>query len=94
MTNQSLEEMKKIIRETTIQLMDYGGTVPEATREVVADVHPELWAALGDDQLLTLCREIQGSTHLEESARFQKLFGVFNARYFEGKLDGFTVLAA
>jgi len=86
------EEMKQIIRALTIKLMDYGGTTPEFTCEVVAEDHPEHYAVLGTDRVLALCREIHESGDREESARLQELFGVFNAKYFGGALD-FAVLA-
>jgi hypothetical protein len=88
-----VEKINRIIRQTTIQLMDYGGTNPEATCEVVAEDHSELYAAVGAERVLALCREIHESSDPVESAWLQQLFATFNAKYFGGRLDGFTVLA-
>jgi hypothetical protein len=88
-----VEKMKRIIRQATIQLMDYSGTNPEATREVVAEDHPELYTALGAERVLALCWEIHDSNDPLESAWLQELFATFNVKYFGGRLDGFTVLA-
>jgi hypothetical protein len=88
-----VETMKQIIREMTIELMDYGGTTPGATCEAVAEDHPKLYAAVGADRTLALCREIHESSDPVESARLQELFVKFNAQYFSGQLDGFIVLA-
>ncbi len=88
-----VEMMKRIIREETIQLMDCGGTWPEATCEVVAEDYPELYAAVGADGVLALCWEIHDSSDPVESAWLQELSGTFNVKYFRGRLDGFKVLA-
>ena len=87
-----LEAMKQIIREATIELMDCGGTKPKATCEVVAEDHPELYAAVGADRVLTLCWEIEHSSDPTESAWLQEVFATFNAKYFNGQLRDFTVL--
>jgi hypothetical protein len=81
------EEMKQIIRLLVIELMDNGGTTPEMTCEVIAEDQPERYKALGPDQMLALYREIHESSDPVESARLQDLFGVFNAKYFSGRLD-------
>jgi hypothetical protein len=88
-----LEMMKLIIRVMTVELIDCGGTTPKATCEVVARDHPKLYAAIGKDRVLALCREIHESSDPVESARLQKVFVKFNAQYFSGQLDGFIVLA-
>src|SRR5579864_8133351 len=88
-----VEMMNQIIRETTIELMDYGGTCPEETCEVVAEDYPELYATVGADHELALCWEIHDSSDPVESARLQELFATNNVKYFGGRLDGFKVLA-
>ena len=56
MTRNEIEEaMKQIVRDMTVELMDYGGTTPEATRDSVVEDFPELTEAFGDDRLLALC---------------------------------------
>src|SRR5438045_2781537 len=88
-----IEMMKQIIRVMTIEFMEYGGRYPEATCDVVAEDHPKLYAAVGADRTLALCREIQESSDPVETARLQELFVKFNTQYFSGQLDGFIVLA-
>lgn len=85
--------MKQIIREWTLELMECGGTTTETTCEVVAEEHPKLYAALGADRVLALCREIHESSDPVESAWLQELFATFNVNYFRGQLGDFTVLA-
>lgn len=86
------EAMTRIIRAAIIELMDWGGTTPQDTCEVVAEEHPEHHAALGADRVLALCKEIHESSDPAVSTRLQELFGVFNAKYFSGQLD-FAVVA-
>jgi len=93
MRNESYEAMKPIIAATIIELMDCGETTPEVTCEVVAENHPQQYAALGAVRVLALCREIHESSEPEQSARLQELFGTFNRQYYDGGLGDFTVLA-
>ena len=88
-----VEAMKQIIRELTLELMDYGGTNPEATCEVVAEEHPALYAAVGADRVLALCWEVHESSDPAVSAWLQELFAKFNTRYFRGQLGNYKVLA-
>src|SRR4051794_4337611 len=88
-----LESMKKIIRQATTELMDYGRTTPEATCAEVAQDHPDLYAAVGADRVFALCWEIHESSEPAESAWLQELFATFNTKYFRGQLGDFTALA-
>ena len=94
MTRNEIEEaMKQIVRDMTVELMDYGGTTPEATRDSVVEDFPELTEAFGDDRLLTLCKVVLESIDPAESARLQKLFRIFNVEYFSERLGDYEVLA-
>jgi len=87
------EAMKQIVRDTTVEIMDCGGTYPKDTRDAVAEEFPELTEAFGVDRLLALCKVVLESSDPTESVRLQKLFQIYNAEYFAEQLRHYSVLA-
>jgi hypothetical protein len=90
--SQMEEELKQIVSELTIELMASGGTYPEGTSEVIALEYPDLYNALGEDCVLAACETVQYSVLPEASAHLQKMFAVFNSRYFADQLPEYEVL--
>ena len=89
------DAMEQIIRALVIELMDCGGTTPEATCEVAAERSSRALCCVGGaDRVLALCWEIHESSDPWKSASLQELFATFNAKYFSGLLGEFTVLPA
>lgn len=93
MQNDSIEQIRRVVVETVIELMDIGGTTPEITCEVIAENLPQQYKGLGAEKVFSLCKEVHASSEPVESAGLQALFEVFNKRYFDGRLCHFTVLA-
>jgi hypothetical protein len=61
--------LRQLVTNLTLELINCGGTTPEATCELVAAGAPDLWAKFGRARILSLCEEVQHSEIPEESAR-------------------------
>ena len=87
-----LEKLETLVKALTVELMDYGGTNPYATCEVIAEEATELYNLFAEDLVLDWCQHVQRSDIPEESARFQRMFRSFNKTYFAGLLPEYEVL--
>jgi len=90
-TNSQYENLLQVIKAQIIMLMDYGGAAPLDTLDAVAEEAPEIFDCFEERHILALCREVQQRELPVESARFQKMFGKFNRKYFDGQLQEYTV---
>jgi len=86
--------LRKTIIATTVELMNYGGTTPIQTYEVLVEEFPNLCKPFDKHEIVAMCRNIQKSELPEESDRFQRTFEEFNVRYFDGRLLGYLVMVA
>jgi hypothetical protein len=86
-----LDGLKRIAAGMTIVLTDFGGTTPEETCAAIAEELPDLYAAFGEERVLAICKEIQHSEILEQSARFQEMYRTFNGKYLEGRLPEYRI---
>src|ERR1700680_3526967 len=88
---EQLDQLKQLIHTAIIELMDYGGTTPEGTYDVVAEQKPDLCRRLGKVYVMALSKAIQCSDLPAESRRFQAMFETFNRKYFGGRLPHYEV---
>ena len=88
---QNFAKLTELVRAQTIQLMEYGGTTPEATCDVIAQEEPDFCAAFGRDRVLKLCQVLHYSEVPEASSYLQESFGAFNMDYFGGRLPDYEV---
>jgi hypothetical protein len=75
----------------TILVIDYGGTTPLGTCEVIAEAAPSLYRAWGFRRVLAACEEIQRSEIPRQSRLYQRMFQKFNIRYFAGRLPDYKI---
>jgi len=87
-----LERLEDLVKALTVELMDYGGTNPFATTEVIFEEASDLYNLFGRARVLALCEHIHRSDIPVESARFQETFRLFNTKYFAGQLTEYEVL--
>jgi hypothetical protein len=78
--------LRPIITYWIVELMDYGGSTPDATSEVVAEEEPDLCRALGDERVQELCEELHRAEDTAASERYGVRLHQFNKEYFEGRL--------
>jgi len=83
--------LRPIIKYWVVELMDCGGTTPDATCEWVCEEEPELCEVLGKDHVLALCEEIHQSGESVHSEWYQVRFRQFNKEFFDGRLPHFCV---
>ena len=67
-------QLEREIINLTIQLMDYGGTTPIQTYEVLVEDFPDLCKPFDKDEIVAMCKNIQKSEIPEESYKFQRMF--------------------
>jgi hypothetical protein len=82
---QSSQQLRQRLSETIIELMD-GGTSPNVTYDFLVEECPEVFEGFPEQELISLCDEIQRSELPEQSRLFQELFRIFNRQYFAGRL--------
>jgi hypothetical protein len=85
-------QLEREIINLTIQLMEYGGTTPIQTYEVLVEEFPDLCETFDRYEVVAMCKEIQKSEIPEQSERFQRMFQDFNVRYFDGQLLGYLIM--
>jgi hypothetical protein len=87
----NFDKLGNLVRALTFQLMEYGGTTPEATCDVIAEEAPDLYEAFGNDRVLKMCQVIHYSEIPKVSDRLQERFRAFNTAYFGGQLPEYEV---
>jgi hypothetical protein len=88
---QSFDRFAKLIQSKTMELMEYGGTTPHATCELIAEEYPELYKAVGGGRVLKLCEVIHYSEIPKFSERLRERFNKFNDAYFNGELPKYDI---
>src|SRR6202049_2680679 len=91
MTKHLIDDLKRLISDTIIELMDCGGTTPECTHKLIAEQKPDLCQRFGKTYVVPLAESIQHTEIPKESARFQAMFRKFNRQYFGGRLPEYEV---
>jgi hypothetical protein len=90
-TNRAESSLRQIIKYWIVELMDCGGTNPNATCGWIAEQEPELYHALGHARVRALCEEL----HRAEDTARSEWYGVrlrqFNKEYFDGRLRDYQV---
>ena len=87
--SQNFDKLAGLIRAQTFELMENGGTNPEATYDVIAEEEPALCAAFGRDRVLKLCEVIHYSEIPQISEGLQARFITFTRDYFGGRLPDY-----
>jgi hypothetical protein len=83
--------LRPIIKYWIVELMDCGGTNPDATHDFLWEEEPDLCEALGAERVFALCEEIHGSEELFHSDWYQVRFDQFNKQFFDDRLPSFRV---
>jgi len=86
-------QLKEKVTDLVMELMDNYDTAPEFTYEALVDEFPEFSRNFTQDEIISVCEDIQRSEIPEEAARLQPIFENFNERYFDGELRGYTIRA-
>lgn len=86
-------QLRPSIKYWIVELMDYGGTTPRATRDVVAEEEPDLYRAVGAERVLELCTELHRSRDSAQSEQYAVRFHQFNKEYFGGGLETYRIRA-
>ena len=71
MDTQTFAQLKKLVKNLTKELIEYGGTTPPDTCKIIAKEYPDFWAKFGPGPILQLVEELQYSELPDESARLQ-----------------------
>lgn len=83
--------LRPIIKYWIVELMDCGGTDPNATCDFIAEEEPDLYNALGHDRVQALCEELHRAEDPALSEWYGTRFCQFNRQYFNGRLEGYRV---
>jgi hypothetical protein len=83
--------LKPIIKFWIVELMDCGGTNPDATCECITEEEPDLFNALGHERVRALCEELHRSEDLGQSEWYGARFYQFNKQYFDGRLVDYRI---
>jgi len=90
-TTVNADQLTKVIQSTIFELIECGGTTPDATCEWIAGEHPDLYKTFGHDRVRDLCEVIQYAEVPEASARLRERFRIFNQTYFSVSLPEYEV---
>lgn len=83
--------LEEIISTVTVELMNYGGTTPPQTYDMLVEDFPDLCKLFDRDHLIARCKGIQQAELPDESKRLHELFQAYNHSYFGGRLPSYTV---
>lgn len=83
--------LRPVIKYWVVELMDCGGTTPEATCDWVCEEEPSLCKALGKKRVLELCKRVHHSEEPGQSEWYQVRFNQFNKEFFGGDLPTFRI---
>jgi hypothetical protein len=90
-SNRDEAMLRPIIKYWIVELMDCGGTNPDATCEAVADEEPDLYNAIGHERVLALCQELHRAEDPAQSEWYGVRLRQFNKKYFGGCLGDYRV---